>query len=188
MKTTLNSGKEFSGGLQLWSTVGEYMWSEWYVGKHTQRTFSRPNIPMEWLVNDCWTHAYSNDHFRHKTKGSLDLLKQVVLGGKRVRVHIDSYNIDADSLNIRNGHLSAQLLGQLSKLSLMTSLLKLIRFGKLHLQQVMLKLLDMVLEGLNTKAIRLIKSQSRGLLSQGHSLSCFLQPEQVLLHVDLKLF
>lgn len=35
-----------------------------------------------------------------------------------MRVQIDSYIIEADNLNIRNGHVSAQLLGQLSKLSL----------------------------------------------------------------------
>lgn len=35
-----------------------------------------------------------------------------------MRVHIDSYIIDADNLNIRNGHVSGQVLGQLSKLSL----------------------------------------------------------------------
>lgn len=35
-----------------------------------------------------------------------------------MRVQIDSYIIDADNPNIRNGHVSAQLLGQLSKLSL----------------------------------------------------------------------
>lgn len=73
---------------------------------------------MKWPVDDCRTHAYSNDHSGHKIKGSLDLLLQAVLGGKRVRVQIDSYIIDADNLNIRNGHMSAQLLGQLSKLSL----------------------------------------------------------------------
>lgn len=102
----------------IWSTVGEYRWSEWYGGEYTQRTFSRANIPMEWLVDDCWTHAYSNDHSGHMIKGSLDLLLQAVLGGKRVRVQMNSYIIDADNLNIRNGHISTQPLGQLSLLSL----------------------------------------------------------------------
>lgn len=58
----------------IWSAVGKYMLSEWFVGEHTKRTFSLANIPMEWLVDDCWTHAYSNDHSRYKIKGSLDLL------------------------------------------------------------------------------------------------------------------
>lgn len=44
-----------------------------------------------------------------------------------------------------------------------------------------------ILEAPKTKAIRLIKGQSRGLLSQGYGLRCFLLPELVLLHVDLKL-
>lgn len=41
----------------IWSTVGEYRWSEWYVGEHTQRTSSRAHIPMKLLVDECWTHA-----------------------------------------------------------------------------------------------------------------------------------
>lgn len=61
----------------IWSTVGEYRCSEWYVGEYTQRTSSGTNISMEWLVNDCWTQANSNDHSGHKVKGSLDLLTKL---------------------------------------------------------------------------------------------------------------
>lgn len=62
----------------IWSTVGEYRWSEWYVDKHTQRTHSCANVLMKWLVDDCWAQAYIIVNSGHKINGSLDLLVQVV--------------------------------------------------------------------------------------------------------------
>lgn len=83
---------------------------------------------MQWLLDGCWTHAYSNDHVRHEIKGKLDLFIHVVLRGNQVRVQIDSYIIDADYLYISYPHLNCLI-----------SLLMLIGSGKLH-PQVMFKL------------------------------------------------
>lgn len=57
---------------------------------------------MKWLVDDCWTQAYSNEHSGHGIKGSLDLFIHAVIEGKQVRVKIDSYIIGANNLYIRN--------------------------------------------------------------------------------------
>lgn len=57
-----------------------------------------------------------------------------------MRVQIDSYIIEADNLNIRNGHVSAQLLGQLSKLSLYDFSTYVNWVWQIALQQVILKL------------------------------------------------
>lgn len=154
--------------------MGKYRWSEWYVGEHTQRTSSRANIPMEWHVDDFWTHAYSNDYSEHKIKGSLQLLLQTVLCGKRVRVQIDSYVIDADNLNIRNGHVSAQLLGQLSKLNLYDFSTNVNWVWKIASTTGDVETMRYSIGSTENKGHSTDKSQSRDLYSQGLGLRCFL--------------
>lgn len=120
---------------EIWSTVGEYRGSEWFVDKHTQRTHSCANVLMKWLVDDCWAQAYSIVNSGHKINGSLDLLVQAVFACKRVRVQIDSYSMDADNLYIRNGHVFCNFCGSYPKLICMNFRLLLIGFGELHPQQ-----------------------------------------------------
>ena len=100
----------------IWSTTGQLEMSRWNVGEHTSRGHSSENTAMEWIVDDCWTLAYSHSSSGSEIDGSLELLIGAVLAGKRVRVKFrDSYVVEADNLYVRNGHVSAQLLGHLSK-------------------------------------------------------------------------
>ncbi|XP_052672813.1 uncharacterized protein LOC128155241 [Crassostrea angulata] len=99
----------------IWSTTGRLEMSRWNVGEHTSRGKSSMNTPMEWFVDDCWTLAYSHNRSGHETDGSLDLLVGAVLAGRKVRVKMGSYIVEPENLYIRNGHVSAQLLGHLSK-------------------------------------------------------------------------
>lgn len=69
------------------------------------------------VVDDCCTQIYSHDTFGRGIPGSLNMLVESVVAGKRVRVKINSYITDADNLYVRNGHVSALLLGQFSKTS-----------------------------------------------------------------------
>lgn len=100
--------------LTIWSTTGSIPTSQWLVGEHSNRRRSLENATMEWIVDDCWTQTYTNDHFGNNLNGSLDRLVEAVLAGKRVRVKIDlsSYVAEADNLFIKDGHVSAQILGQ----------------------------------------------------------------------------
>lgn len=75
---------------------------------------------MMWFVDDCWTQIYSHDTFGRGIPVSLNMLVESVLAGKRVRVKINLYITDADNLYVRNGHVSALLLGQFSKTSACT--------------------------------------------------------------------
>lgn len=101
--------------LTISSTSGTIPISQWYVGQHINRETCQNFNSMMWLVDDGWTHIYSHNTLGHGISGSLELLIESVLTGKRVRVKIDSYVTEADNLNIGNGHVSVQLLGQYSK-------------------------------------------------------------------------
>ncbi|XP_052675053.1 uncharacterized protein LOC128156795 [Crassostrea angulata] len=121
-QSIVNNHAEFKSNVYwwatIWSTTGRLEMSRWNVGEHTSRGKNSMNTPMEWFVDDCWIQAYSHNRLGHKTDGSLDLLFGAVLAGRRVRVKIGSYIVEADNLYVRNGHVSAQLLGQLSKSSI----------------------------------------------------------------------
>lgn len=118
-QSTVNNHVEFQSKVYwwatIWSTTGRLEMSRWNVGEHTSRGKSSMNTPMEWFVDDCWTLAYSHNSSGHETDGSLDLLVGAVLAGRKVRVKMGSYIVEPENLYIRNGHVSAQLLGHLSK-------------------------------------------------------------------------
>lgn len=118
-QSTVNNHVEFQSNVYwwatIWSTTGRLEMSRWNVGEHTSRGKSSMNTPMEWFVDDCWTLAYSHNSSGHETDGSLDLLVGAVLAGRKVRVKMGSYIVEPENLYIRNGHVSAQLLGHLSK-------------------------------------------------------------------------
>lgn len=100
--------------LSIWSTRSTIGISQWPVGQHVNGNTTNNHTSMDWIVDDFWTQTYSHDSSGHGTYGSLDQLIQAVLAGKKVRVKIDSYIMEANNLYIRNGHVSAQLLGQFS--------------------------------------------------------------------------
>lgn len=104
-----------------------------------------------------------------------------------MRVQIDSYIIEADNLNIRNGHVSAQLLGQLSKLSLYDFSTYVNWVWQIASTTGDIETMRYSMGSTENKGHSTDKSQSRGLLSQGHGLRCFLLPELVQLHVDQRL-
>lgn len=118
-QSTVNNHVEFQSNVYwwatIWSTTGRLEMSRWNVGEHTSRGKSSMNTPMEWFADDCWTLAYSHNSSGHETDGSLDLLVGAVLAGRKVRVKMGSYIVEPENLYIRNGHVSAQLLGHLSK-------------------------------------------------------------------------
>ncbi|XP_062572878.1 uncharacterized protein LOC134234851 [Saccostrea cucullata] len=100
----------------IWSTTGRLEMSRWNVGEHVSRGHTNENTPMQWFVDNCWTLAYSHNQGGQRLDGSLDFLVGAVLSGRRVRIKMgDTYLVNTDNLYVRNGHVSAQLLGHLSK-------------------------------------------------------------------------
>ncbi|XP_076112585.1 uncharacterized protein LOC143080566 [Mytilus galloprovincialis] len=104
----------------LWSTDGTRDFSRWSVGEHTDRGHSNGKASMKWFADTCWTLAYEHDKDGQVIDGSLEFLRSAILVGKRVRlVYSDyTYGIEADQLVVRNGHVTAQVLGHVSKANL----------------------------------------------------------------------
>lgn len=82
--------------LTTWSTTGTIPTSQWYVGQHISLNTFQDFGSMMWLVDDCWTQVYSHGTFGRGIHGSLDLLVESILAGKRVRVKINSYITEAE--------------------------------------------------------------------------------------------
>lgn len=99
----------------LWSSNGEVNMARWKIGEHLSLGQSKAPFQMHWYADGCWQLAYSHDGNGLSKDGSLDFLKAGILSGHRVRVVIGPYVIEADNLLIRDEHVSAQLLGHVSK-------------------------------------------------------------------------
>lgn len=100
------------------STGGTRDMSRWSVGSHQDRGHTSDKVALEWFADTCWTLAYKHDRNGANIKGSKDYLKSAILNGHRVKVIRSRYSIEADNVQIKNGEVSAQLLGQVSKASI----------------------------------------------------------------------
>ncbi|CAC5361159.1 unnamed protein product [Mytilus coruscus] len=89
--------------------------SRWSIGEHKDRGHTTDKLPMIWLADTCWSLAYEHNEHGQSIDGSVDYLRSAILSGKRVRLLYHSgYLIEADELIIRNGHVTAQVLGHVS--------------------------------------------------------------------------
>lgn len=99
----------------IWSTDGSRDISRWSIGEHKDRGHTTDKLPMIWLADTCWSLAYEHNEHGQSIDGSVDYLRSAILSGKRVRLLYHSgYLIEADELIIRNGHVTAQVLGHVS--------------------------------------------------------------------------
>ncbi|VDI07857.1 Hypothetical predicted protein [Mytilus galloprovincialis] len=99
----------------LWSSEGDVDMSRWSIGEHKNSGHSKSKFDIKWYADSCWQLAYSHDGNGVPMDGSLDLLKAGILSGHRVRIVVGPYSIEADNLLIKDGQVSAQLLGHVSK-------------------------------------------------------------------------
>ena len=118
-QTAVGDHAEFAGDafwwFTLWSSEGNVDMSRWRVGEHKSVGQSKAKFEISWYTDTCWQLAYSHDGNGELVDGSLEFLKAAILSGHRVRVVVGPYGIEADNLLIRDGHISAQLLGHVSK-------------------------------------------------------------------------
>ncbi|CAC5385108.1 unnamed protein product [Mytilus coruscus] len=99
----------------LWSSEGDVDMSRWRIGEHKNAGHTKASFDIKWYADSCWQLAYSHDGNGVPIDGSLDLLKAGILSGHRVRIVVGPYSIEADNLLIKDGQVSAQLLGHVSK-------------------------------------------------------------------------
>ena len=100
------------------TTSGVRNLSRWTVGLHQSRGKTTDEVATDWFVDSCWELAYAHDESGTRIAGSRDALVKAVLAGQRVRFQIverDFLTIEADNLTVRDGHVTAEALKNLSK-------------------------------------------------------------------------
>jgi len=92
--------------------------SRWSVGAHKSRGHTQDAMAVEWFADTCWKMVYFHDENGNAISGSLDSLTSAILSGHRVRLQFHSSHnrtVEPDNLTIRNSHVTAQLLKEVSK-------------------------------------------------------------------------
>jgi len=91
--------------------------TRWSVGAHTLKSHNQDTAAFEWFADGCWEEVFYHNENGNPISGSLDALTSAVMSGHRVRVQFVSLNyktVEPDGLWIRNGHVTAQILKQVS--------------------------------------------------------------------------
>jgi len=91
--------------------------SRWNVGTHTSRGHTDGTLAIEWFADSCWKLVYHHDKNGKSISGSLGALTSAIFSGHRVRVQFPKrhYTVEPDNLTIRNAHVTAQILKQVSR-------------------------------------------------------------------------
>ena len=92
--------------------------SRWTVGIHQSRGHTQDTVAIEWFADECWKEVFLHDASGTTLSGSRLALTSALLSGHRVRFQIPEWNYytaEADSLSVRNGHVTAQALKHVSK-------------------------------------------------------------------------
>ena len=87
--------------------------SKWDLESHRNRSFSKENVATDWFSDTQWTQVYAHSKGGSPLCGSLDELLSAIRNGRRIRFQLpDSsvYTTEANNMQIRNGHVTAQAL------------------------------------------------------------------------------
>ena len=87
--------------------------SKWDLESHRNRSFSKENVAIDWFSDTQWTQVYAHSKGGSPLRGSLDELLSAIRNGRRIRFQLpDSsvYTTEANNMQIRNGHVTAQAL------------------------------------------------------------------------------
>lgn len=100
--------------MSSWSTNGRRDSSRWAVGGRTNRGRGSDYVSLNWFVDACWQHVYTNDEYGEASEGSLEMLVAAVRAGHRIRVVLSNFAMEAHFIRIRNGHVTAYLTDMMS--------------------------------------------------------------------------
>ena len=85
-----------------------------------KRSQSSGSASMDWFSDHCWKQVYKHYDNGDAISGSLSDLIKAIEDGHRVKVVYRRKSLEADDIRIRNGHVSASLLNDLSKSAINT--------------------------------------------------------------------
>lgn len=97
-----------------WSTTGRRDSSRWAVGGVTNRGRGSDYVSLKWFADPCWRHVYTHDSSGNQLRGSKGSLVAAIKDGHRVRIVIENRAMEAASVRIKNDHVSAYFLDELS--------------------------------------------------------------------------
>jgi len=103
------------------TTKGYRDLTRWSVGAHTKKNHNQDTASFEWFADGCWEEVYYHNENGNAISGSLNALTSAVLSGHRVRVQFVTLHyktVEPTLLLVRNGHVTAQILKQVSTSSL----------------------------------------------------------------------
>ncbi|KAI8785024.1 uncharacterized protein LOC106072474 isoform X2 [Biomphalaria glabrata] len=97
-----------------WSTTGRRDSSRWAVGGVTNRGRGSDYVSLKWFADPCWRHVFTHDNSGNQLRGSRESLVAAIRDGHRVRVVVDNRAMEASFLRVKNNHVSAYFLDELS--------------------------------------------------------------------------
>jgi hypothetical protein len=97
-----------------WSTNGRRDSSRWAVGGGMNRGRGSDYVSLNWFVDPCWQHVYTNDEYGNAADGSLEFLVSAIQAGHRVRVVMENFAMEANFVRVKGGHVTAYLIDMLS--------------------------------------------------------------------------
>nr|UTK45864.1 hypothetical protein [Crepidula fornicata] len=97
-----------------WSTNGRRDSVRYAVGGQTNRGRGSDYVSLNWFVDPCWKHAYTNDEFGQPADGSINMLIAAVKSGQRIRVVLRNFAMEATYIRVKGGHVTAYLTDMLS--------------------------------------------------------------------------
>ncbi|BFZ11800.1 hypothetical protein BsWGS_14840 [Bradybaena similaris] len=97
-----------------WSISGRRDSSRWAVGGVTNRGRGSDYVSLKWFADPCWRHVYTHDSSGNQLRGSRESLVAGIKDGHRVRVVVDNRAMEAAFVRVKNNHVSAYFLDELS--------------------------------------------------------------------------
>ncbi|XP_012938367.1 uncharacterized protein LOC101853790 [Aplysia californica] len=97
-----------------WCTTGRRDSSRWAVGGVTNRGRGADYVSLKWFADPCWRHVFTHDKAGNQLRGSRESLVAAIKDGHRVRVVVDNRAMEAAFLRVKNNHVSAYFMDELS--------------------------------------------------------------------------
>nr|KAG5685783.1 hypothetical protein BaRGS_019846 [Batillaria attramentaria] len=125
-QSNMHLSQKYSGNNIVFNTQTPYKWfsswctngrrdsSRWAVGGRTNRGRGSDYVSLNWYVDPCWQHVYTNDEYGDAMDGSLGMLTEAIRSGHRVRVTMANFAMEANFVRVKNGHVTAYLIDMLS--------------------------------------------------------------------------
>lgn len=99
----------------MWSSDGTVDTSRWSIGIHDRRGHKEHKMELQWFTDSEVSLQYKHDEKGTVISGSISSLTSSILSGHRIKLVTNGFSLEPNHIQIKDGHVSAQVLSQLSK-------------------------------------------------------------------------